>query len=59
MDSDDTLCKYCGYTTESCLEIALGCSVEVACLAQFNLTNFEFLVIVIGDAHDQNSEKIF
>lgn len=49
MDSADPLCKYCGYTTESCLEIALGCWIEGTCLGQFNLA---------GDAHDQNSEKI-
>lgn len=49
MDSADPLCKYCGYTTESCFEIALGCWLEGTCLGQFNLA---------GDAHDQNSEKI-
>lgn len=42
MDSADPLCKYCGYTTESCLEIALGCWIEGTCLGQFNLA---------GDAH--------
>lgn len=40
MDSADPLCKYCGYTTESCFEIALGCWLEGTCLGQFNLANF-------------------